>query len=212
MTSVLIHCHSNVSVFGMAIVITCAIVFAMLDMAVLRIIVFTTKLPAPFGYKGLDSWIQDGVLQLQCRAYEAAGQGTWSRRDKEVPLTEPNDKLTAFSYLSKPSNTGNTTATAPIQDVTEHRINSNASDLTRAPSKRSLDSPSSEYPASTQSLSTPTRPNPPPYIQTYAQSMSHPFIPPPLPSPVSPIAVTSTQPVSNMPLPTLPQPTQHTSP
>ena len=35
----------------------------------------------------IDSWIQDGVFQLQRRAYEAHGEGPWERCSHEVPVT-----------------------------------------------------------------------------------------------------------------------------
>lgn len=34
----------------------------------------------------IQRWIQDGVLQLQRRAYEAEGYGPWQRLDEEVPV------------------------------------------------------------------------------------------------------------------------------
>jgi hypothetical protein len=39
------------------------------------------------------AWILDETLQLQRKAYESAGQGTWTRKDKSVPITLPAEKL-----------------------------------------------------------------------------------------------------------------------
>lgn len=45
----------------------------------------------------IERWIQDGILQLQRRAYESTRQGTWSLLDKEVPITTKREALRDFS-------------------------------------------------------------------------------------------------------------------
>lgn len=57
-----------------------------LDLVLLRFLIFlrnAKKAPAP----RLDRWIQDGVFQLQRRAYEARGDGVWKSLTKEIPVT-----------------------------------------------------------------------------------------------------------------------------
>ena len=49
------------------------------------------------GNPRINRWIQDGVLQLQRRAYEAEGQGVWSKLDEKIPLTEPGKLLLELS-------------------------------------------------------------------------------------------------------------------
>lgn len=41
----------------------------------------------------MSRWIQDGIFQLQRRAYEAHGEGTWFHLAKEVPMTDIGVKL-----------------------------------------------------------------------------------------------------------------------
>jgi hypothetical protein len=86
----------------------------------------------------IDRWIQDGVLQLQRRAYEAQGQGTWSDLDKEVPLTQANDMLDDLPLMSvsmakptspstRPTSSGNppsqqSTASTPPSLIQNHAL------------------------------------------------------------------------------------------
>ena len=41
----------------------------------------------------IERWVQDGVLQLQRRAFEARRQGSWIHSDKEVPITVRRETL-----------------------------------------------------------------------------------------------------------------------
>jgi hypothetical protein len=66
--------------------------FAILDIIILRFLIFLDR-PKQVLSPRINRCIQDGVLQLQRRAYEAHGQGTWSDLNKEVPLTRAKDTL-----------------------------------------------------------------------------------------------------------------------
>lgn len=50
----------------------------------------------------MSRWIQEGVFQLQRRAYEAYGEGTWHHLEKEVPMTEIGLKLEELPLESFP--------------------------------------------------------------------------------------------------------------
>jgi hypothetical protein len=50
----------------------------------------------------IDRWVQDGVYQLQRRAYDAHEEGTWHRLIKEVPLTDLDEKLSELPIESRP--------------------------------------------------------------------------------------------------------------
>ena len=41
----------------------------------------------------VDRWVQDGVFQLQRRAFDAHGQGTWIHITDEIPRTTEMDNL-----------------------------------------------------------------------------------------------------------------------
>ena len=100
LTIIMLTCpHRNVNVFGLAFIIAVSLFFAILDIALLKFLIFLTSFREALSPR-LDRWIQDGVLQLQRRAYEAEGQGTWSHVDQDVPLTEPKEMLTSLPLRS----------------------------------------------------------------------------------------------------------------
>lgn len=82
----------NINVFALSLISAFAIVLTLLGMVLLKFLVFLPcahKLLAP----RIDHWNQDGVFQLQRRAYEADDQGHWTRLGKEVPSTWEGDEL-----------------------------------------------------------------------------------------------------------------------
>ncbi|CBY01681.1 hypothetical protein LEMA_P004680.1 [Plenodomus lingam JN3] len=104
---------SNINVFGMVFVITVSAIFAILDITLLKVLVFLDSFRTMFSPR-IDRWIQDGVLQLQRRAYEAEGQGTWSNLKRDIPLTREKEILTEL----------------PLQSGTKARIYTSASSMT----------------------------------------------------------------------------------
>ncbi|KAF2730866.1 hypothetical protein EJ04DRAFT_579521 [Polyplosphaeria fusca] len=83
---------ANINVFGLAFVITFAFVVAILDLVLLRFLIYLGKFRKALSPR-LDQWIQDGVYQLQRQTYQARGEGTWSRLDQEIPVTEDGELL-----------------------------------------------------------------------------------------------------------------------
>lgn len=75
--------------------------FALVDISLLKFIIYLDGSKKVLGPR-IDRWIQDGVLQLQRRAYEAHGQGTWTRLGKDVPLTAKNEILVDLPLESLP--------------------------------------------------------------------------------------------------------------
>ncbi|KAF2470133.1 uncharacterized protein BDR25DRAFT_370147 [Lindgomyces ingoldianus] len=82
----------NINVFGLAFIITFSLAISMLDFFLLKLLIVLTRFRRIMAPR-LDRWIQDGVLQLQRRAYEASGEGTWIKLEDEVPLTVGNRQL-----------------------------------------------------------------------------------------------------------------------
>jgi hypothetical protein len=72
---------------------------AIVDIVLLKFLIFLSSFRKALSPR-IDRWIQDGALQLQRRAYEARGQGTWSNLDKDVPLTNSGDMLDYLSMRS----------------------------------------------------------------------------------------------------------------
>lgn len=89
----------NISVFGLAFTISVSGTIVRLDLVLLR---FLMLLPRKSSRPRLERWIQDGVFQLQRRAYEARGNAVWVRLKKEVPITKESTKLADLEVESYP--------------------------------------------------------------------------------------------------------------
>ncbi|KAF2873346.1 hypothetical protein BDV95DRAFT_592730 [Massariosphaeria phaeospora] len=84
----------NINVFGLSLIISFALVIVTLDIALLKLLVFISGFRRLTGLSSrLNRWTQDGVLQLQRRAYEAQGKGSWVNFDDDVPLTREEEAL-----------------------------------------------------------------------------------------------------------------------
>lgn len=78
----------------------------MLDITLLKILVFLNGFRRLTGltYR-LSRWTQDGVLQLQRRAYEAQGIRSWENLDDDVPLLHKEWQLEDLRVESMPLTT-----------------------------------------------------------------------------------------------------------
>ncbi|KAJ4289802.1 hypothetical protein N0V90_011133 [Kalmusia sp. IMI 367209] len=103
----------NINVFALTFVITFCMVVTALDLILLKFLIFWHRFRG-FLAPRIDAWVQDGTLQLQRRAYEMQGEGTWERLDKEVPVTTDDIELSTLSLKS-----GSLYA---VSDVTETKI------------------------------------------------------------------------------------------
>jgi hypothetical protein len=104
----------------MAFVIGMALFFTMVDIVVLRFFVYHSKFRQALSPR-IERWIQDDVLQLQRRAYEAHKEGTWSKLSSEVPLTKANELLAELPLDSVPS------ANSPLVSAPPYKFQSKAS-------------------------------------------------------------------------------------
>jgi hypothetical protein len=94
----------------MSFVIATALLFAIIDTVLLRFLIYLSTFRKALSPR-IDRWIQDGVLQLQRRAYEAHKEGTWSGLSKEVPLTDAKELLAELPLASLPSANTSTVST-----------------------------------------------------------------------------------------------------
>lgn len=93
----------NINVFGLAFIITFACIVVTLDIFLLKFLVFVSKFRRASSIEPrIERWVQDGVLQLQRRAYEAQGQGTWIDIEKDIPMTTEKAELEDLSLDSVP--------------------------------------------------------------------------------------------------------------
>lgn len=76
----------NINVFGLSFVIALSLFLALLDICILRIMLYLSRFRRALGPR-IDRWIQDGVWQLQRRAYEGEGYRGWTDLEADIPLT-----------------------------------------------------------------------------------------------------------------------------
>jgi hypothetical protein len=83
---------ANINYFGLVFIIVVTSIIVILDLVLLRFLIFLSKFRHALAPR-INRWIQDGVWQLQRRAFEAQEKGVWEQVDDEVPLTRSNDKM-----------------------------------------------------------------------------------------------------------------------
>ncbi|KAL1657356.1 hypothetical protein SLS61_000402 [Didymella pomorum] len=76
----------NINVFGLSFIIALSVTLALLDIFILRITIYLSRFRRALGPR-IDRWIQDGVWQLQRRAYEGEGYRGWTDLEADIPLT-----------------------------------------------------------------------------------------------------------------------------
>jgi hypothetical protein len=74
---------------------------AIVDISLLKFLIYVSHFRKALAPR-IERWIQDGVLQLQRRAYEAEGMSIWTKLDKDVPVTVRNEKLPDLPVESAP--------------------------------------------------------------------------------------------------------------
>ncbi|KAF2866301.1 hypothetical protein BDV95DRAFT_649130 [Massariosphaeria phaeospora] len=92
---------ANINYFGLVFIIVMTTAIVLLDLYLLKILLFLSKFHRAMVPR-LDRWIQDGILQLQRRAFEAETKGSWGKIDQEVPVTTTDEKLAELSHASLP--------------------------------------------------------------------------------------------------------------
>jgi hypothetical protein len=95
------YTRRNVNVFGLSFVIVTSLFFAIIDIVLLKFLIYLSSFRKALSPR-VERWIQDGVLQLQRRAYEAHKEGTWSELGREVPLTAAKELLADLPLASLP--------------------------------------------------------------------------------------------------------------
>jgi hypothetical protein len=97
----------------MAFVVATTLFFAIIDIVLLKFLIHLSTFRKALSPR-IERWVQDGVLQLQRRAYEAHKEGTWSGLSKEVPLTKAKQLLAELPLTSLPSANSSAVSTPPI--------------------------------------------------------------------------------------------------
>ncbi|KAJ4305538.1 hypothetical protein N0V90_001069 [Kalmusia sp. IMI 367209] len=82
----------NINVFGLSFIIGFASLVTILNLVMLKLFMFFSRFRRALAPR-IDRWIQDGVFQLQRRAYEGSQQGTWKLLNSEIPVTVTQELL-----------------------------------------------------------------------------------------------------------------------
>jgi hypothetical protein len=72
-----------------------------IDITLLRFLIYISRFRRQLGPR-IERWIQDGVWQLQRRAYEGEGQRDWTGLEGEIPLTDNGQMLKDMPILWVP--------------------------------------------------------------------------------------------------------------
>lgn len=83
---------ANINVFALAFLTTFAILISMFSMFVLRFCIFLSRFRKALAPR-IDRWVQDGIFQLQRRAFDAQDEGHWVGLEKEIPITDQRVRL-----------------------------------------------------------------------------------------------------------------------
>ncbi|KAF2015277.1 hypothetical protein BU24DRAFT_450022 [Aaosphaeria arxii CBS 175.79] len=86
----------NVNFFGLVFILSLSSFFIVLDITLLKFLIYASRFRRVLAPR-IDRWIQDGVLQLQRRAYESRGEGPWTNLEKEIPLMDGGCELPDLS-------------------------------------------------------------------------------------------------------------------
>lgn len=92
---------SNINVFGLAFVVAFSTLVAIVDITLLKFLVYLTRFRRALGPR-IARWTQDGVWQLQRRAYEGEGHRNWTDLESEIPLMEKGHKLKDLPIMWRP--------------------------------------------------------------------------------------------------------------
>ncbi|KAF2012695.1 hypothetical protein BU24DRAFT_465061 [Aaosphaeria arxii CBS 175.79] len=83
---------ANINVFGLAFIVTVTVTVTAFNMMVLRVFIFLSRFRRALAPR-IDHWVQDGIFQLQRRAFQSEGQGSWLGSEKEIPHTTKSEHL-----------------------------------------------------------------------------------------------------------------------
>ena len=80
------------NVFALVFLTTFASLISLFSMGVLRFCIFMARFRKALAPR-IDRWVQDGVFQLQRRAFEAQDGGRWVGAEREIPVTWDRERL-----------------------------------------------------------------------------------------------------------------------
>ena len=95
----------NINVFALSFIIAFSLLAALIDITLLKFLVFLSRFRRALAPR-IDRWVQDGVWQLQRRAYEGQGYRGWVDLEKEIPMTTDQKMLVDLPITWTPDKGG----------------------------------------------------------------------------------------------------------
>ncbi|KAH7087776.1 hypothetical protein FB567DRAFT_353579 [Paraphoma chrysanthemicola] len=83
---------ANINVFALTFITAFSLIITICNTLILRFFIFMSRFRAALAPR-IDRWVQDGIYQMQRRAFEAQNQGYWIQLEQEVPITMHREKL-----------------------------------------------------------------------------------------------------------------------
>jgi hypothetical protein len=105
----------NINLFGLTFILTFSFLAMLLDTSLLKFLIYLSRFRRALGPR-IERWIQDGVWQLQRRAYEGEGQRGWTQLEEEIPLTEKGRLMKDLPILWVP---GKSTVVVQVREFGE---------------------------------------------------------------------------------------------
>ncbi|KAH7138701.1 hypothetical protein B0J11DRAFT_500902 [Dendryphion nanum] len=150
---------ANINLFGLLFVITFSIFMLVIDVTLLKFLVFLSNFQKAFSPR-IDVWLQDGIWQLQQRAHQAQGQGSWMNLEKDVPITGRGDLLPglpsrqtqhSLGTLPKSILASSRSNPIPVQNMTSAAMKTSTQSLNVGSNAVTPATPTSPYPTTAQS-------------------------------------------------------------
>lgn len=82
--------------FAFALILTFSAVVSFVNYFILRFFIFLKRFRKSLAPR-LDRWVNDGIFQIQRRAFEANDSPAWTGLDKEIPTTVESAPLTELN-------------------------------------------------------------------------------------------------------------------
>jgi hypothetical protein len=79
--------YSNINIFGLVLVVLLSGIIILTNLILVPILKYRYRRNPQFSWR-MTSWVQEGLLQVQRKAYEAAGFSDWSNLEASVPRTK----------------------------------------------------------------------------------------------------------------------------
>ncbi|KAL1604937.1 hypothetical protein SLS60_004478 [Paraconiothyrium brasiliense] len=107
---------ANVNVFGLAFILTFSAIISIINFFILRFFILLTRFRKALAPR-LDRWVNDGVFQLQRRAFEANESTMWTDLEKEIPTTVHDMAMSELPTHRRTIRRSATAATLVDKDV-----------------------------------------------------------------------------------------------